>query len=318
MRFKTLKKARDFESYFKTDLARSDLLLRLYKKFSNRVVWSSLFLFCIAAPVSAETSLPAECQPNMVAEKYPSLAGKTLTIGVDPTYPPYVMRAEDDFEKIIGIDADLARAVFDCAGVDYEFFVGGWSGLLPALMAGQIDVMWVNLYYKPERAKKVDFIIYMQAGTGGMAKPEKSSKINDITDLCGFTVGAPLGSVELEASKEQEKACSEANEDPLTIITFPMISDGVRLLNSGRSDIMLTDLAFVNQMVSKNPSEYSLAFKLLTGFNIGAGVANGNDELRAAIYENLKIIQDSGSQEEIFAKYNVDKDLILPAEVLTD
>jgi hypothetical protein len=33
-------------------------------------------------------------------------------------------RDPKDFSQLIGFDADLARAVFDCAGVKYEFFLG--------------------------------------------------------------------------------------------------------------------------------------------------------------------------------------------------
>jgi len=96
------------------------------------------------------------CEPDKIATKYPSRAGKTIKIGADPTSPPYVTRDPKDFHQLIGFDTDLARAVFDCAGVKYEFFFGGWSGLLPAVISGQIDVMWDNLYYTAERATQVD------------------------------------------------------------------------------------------------------------------------------------------------------------------
>ena len=76
-------------------------------------------------------SLAAECEPDKVAEKYPSIAGKTLRIGADPQTQPYVFRDGEDFDKIIGFDVELAQFVFDCAGVEIEYQLGGWSGLLP-------------------------------------------------------------------------------------------------------------------------------------------------------------------------------------------
>src|SRR6202041_462891 len=99
-----------------------------------------------------------------------------------------VMRDPSDFNKVIGVDADLARAVFDCVGAKYEFFLGGWSGLLPAVSSGQIDVMWDNLYYKPERAQTVDFAIYMKAGTGALVVAGKPTGIKTKEDFCGVTV----------------------------------------------------------------------------------------------------------------------------------
>src|SRR5271166_6388624 len=73
---------------------------------------------CLGATLPSVAQTPA-CEPDKVATKYPSLAGKTIKIGADPTSPPYVTRDPKDFNQLIGFDADLARAVFDCAGVKY-------------------------------------------------------------------------------------------------------------------------------------------------------------------------------------------------------
>ena len=56
--------------------------------------------------------------------------------------------------------------MFACAGVKMEFTVGGWSGLIPAVVGGQMDVLWDTLLYTPERAKQLDFVGYMNAATG--------------------------------------------------------------------------------------------------------------------------------------------------------
>ena len=260
----------------------------------------------------------AECEPDKLAAKYPSLAGKTLKIGADPQTPPYVMRKEGDFEKVIGVDADLARAVFDCHGIKYEFFLGGWSGLLPAVIAGQIDVMWNNLYYTAERAKKADYVVYMQAGTGAMAKAGNPSGADAIDKLCGLTVGVGLGTVEEAAMRTETEKCTTGGKEAINIMTFPEVAAGTRLIDSGRADIVLWDLAFVDTLVDQKPEKYSRAFLILSGFQIGAGVKNGNTDLLNAISDGLKIVQKNGQQDEIFVSYNVDPDLGLPAEVKLD
>ena len=73
---------------------------------------------CLGATLPSVAQTPAR-EPDKVAAKYPGLAGKTIKIGADPTSPPYVTRDPKDFNQLIGFDADLARAVFDCAGVKY-------------------------------------------------------------------------------------------------------------------------------------------------------------------------------------------------------
>ena len=176
----------------------------------ENVRWSTWFR-CEACPYGtglllAQGASAQSCEPAKVAQKYPSLAGKTIKIGVDPESPPYAFRDSKDFNKIIGADADMARAVFACAGVKTEFFTAGWPGLLPALRAGQIDVMWDLLYYTPERAKETSFVTYMQAGTGGLVAAGNPKKIDDIAKLCGTTVTAGIGTVELTMAQTRVPA----------------------------------------------------------------------------------------------------------------
>src|SRR5215210_152754 len=85
-----------------------------------------------ATLVGIETSSAADmkCEPDKAASKYPGLAGKKIIIGQDGESPPYSFRDPSDFNHLIGLDADLARATFECVGVPIEFTTGAWSGLL--------------------------------------------------------------------------------------------------------------------------------------------------------------------------------------------
>src|SRR5207248_11395271 len=85
----------------------------------------SLGLALFALPVHA-----AEPACGALAAKYPSLAGKTLKIGQDGESPPFSFRDSKDFNRLDGLDADLARAVFACLGVPVTFVTGNWSGLI--------------------------------------------------------------------------------------------------------------------------------------------------------------------------------------------
>ena len=76
-------------------------------------------------------------------------------------------------------------------GVPVEFFTGGWSGLLPAVVAGQADLMWDTLYYTPERAKQIDYVIYMTAATGGLVAKGNPKKITSILTMCAGCVPPP-------------------------------------------------------------------------------------------------------------------------------
>ena len=145
----------------------------MFRKLRSSFVLAPLFAAIIFAPRVAAAA-DAKCEPDKLATKYPGLVGKTLKVGTDAETGPYAMRDPKDFNHLIGLDTELAQAAFKCIGVPIEFSVGAWSGQLPALANGQTDVMWDSLYYTPERAQQMDFVIYLRAATGGLVAEGQS------------------------------------------------------------------------------------------------------------------------------------------------
>ncbi len=276
---------------------------------------ASLILFLGGLAAAAHAG-PA-CEPAKLAQKYPSLVGKTIKVGADPQTPPYAMRDATDFSKMTGSDVDLANAVLDCAGVKHEMFLGGWSGLMPATAGGQVDVFWDNLYYTPVRAKQLDFVMYMQAATGALTQAGDPKKITDMASSCGSTYAVGLGTVEEVAAKKQNAVCAAAGKPAMTIMTYPDMASGIRLIQTGRADIMMTDLALVDSLADKNPQSFQRAYMILTGFNIGAAVKKGNTDLLNAIYDGLRVMQANGTEKAIFAKYKIDGNMEIPAAIKT-
>jgi polar amino acid transport system substrate-binding protein len=137
-----------------------------------------------------------KCEPEALATKYPTLVGKTIRVAQSGEGAPHSFRDPENFEHIIGLDADLVRTSFACIGLPFEFKTGAWSGLLPAVIAGQADLMWSNLYYTAKRAEQVDFVTYLIAATGGMVKKGNPKNIHSLDDACGVRAAAGLGTVE--------------------------------------------------------------------------------------------------------------------------
>jgi polar amino acid transport system substrate-binding protein len=228
------------------------------------------------------------------------------------------MRDPKDFNSIIGLDVDMAKATFDCIGLKTDTLIGSWSGLLPAVIAGQADVMWDTLYYTPERAKQADFVIYLRAATGGLVQKGNPKKISSLDDVCGVRATAGLGTTEEAVFRDLSTKCVAAGKQPIEIVTFPDIPSGARLVKNDRADLLMIDLGLVNSFIAADPTSFDLAFSILTDYKVGVGLAKGNKELSQAILDALKIIQADGTEEKIYAKYNFDHKQALPAEILTE
>ena len=280
-----------------------------------------LFAIAVTSALNAVTVHSANagpsCEPNKLAQKYPALAGKTIKIGGDPQNPPFVMRDPADFNHIIGFDADFAKAVMDCHGIKYEWFLAGWSGILPAVVAEQADIFWDDLYYTAERAKQVDYALYMQAATGALTQANSSKKITSYDDFCGNRVAVGVGTVEEPQVRKQDEKCKAEGKKGIELLTYPDVAAAVRLVADDRTDIMLNDLTVVDEQASKDPSKFKRAFMMLSGFNIGAAVKKGNKELMQAIFDGIQIMQENGKQAELMKKYGLDPAMLVKAEIKT-
>ena len=87
---------------------------------------------------------------------------RPLRIGVAPDYPPVVFEHEGE---IVGLEADLARLVGDALGRRITFHRSPFEGLIPALLAGEIDLIMSGMSINMERASKIRFAAsYLRVG----------------------------------------------------------------------------------------------------------------------------------------------------------
>src|SRR5438067_13590722 len=101
----------------------------------------------------------AACEPEKVATKYPGLAGKTLKVGLDPTLPPIMYRDPNNPSKIVGQDPDMIDAAMQCLGLKYELVGLDFGTLVPTLQAGQIELIWSNIYSTPARPQAANLVL---------------------------------------------------------------------------------------------------------------------------------------------------------------
>src|SRR4030081_373264 len=216
--------------------------------------------FLIVSALCGAKADEAACEPEKLATKYPGLAGKTIKIGQDGESVPFSMRDPKDFSKLIGLDADLAQATFACIGVPMQFVVGTWAGLIPAAMAGQIDIMWDTLLYTPERAKKMDFVVYMNAATGMLVAKGNPKNVHALGDICGIPATTPLGTTQEAMLREASTKCVAAGKPAVNIITSSDMPSGVRLIQNGRADLVAINKFVGESLIAANPTTIESAF----------------------------------------------------------
>jgi polar amino acid transport system substrate-binding protein len=272
--------------------------------------------FTAAGIGSAFAQGTGKCEPDKLKDKYPSLVGKTINVGLSGLQQPFTYHDPKDPNKLIGVDIELIGDVFACIGVPWKANPGVWAGLITSVTEGRNDVMWDSLYYTPVRAKQVNFALYAAAATGFLVHKGNPKNVTSLDSVCGLNAAAGLGTVEEAAFRDQGNKCVKAGKLDVNLVTYTDPSQGNREVVNGRIDVLMTDLAQSGVIVGDYP-DIELAFHILSGFHVGVAVNKGETDLLNAIFEAFKIEQASGKEKAILVKYGVDPSLEYPTEIKT-
>jgi polar amino acid transport system substrate-binding protein len=283
-----------------------------------KVNWFAALLFgtLLAAGAAARADEVKPCEPDKVATRYPGLAGTTIKIGEDGVSLPFNYRDPNNPEQIIGSDADLARAVFKCIGVPVEFVTGVWSGLLPAVAGGRIDLMWDVLYYTPERAKMVDFVLYSTLADRAVTHKGNPKNIHSLDDLCGVKAVAGLGTVEIVLLQKISDKCVAGGKSALELSTFQDRSQAWQLIETERVDVMLSNAVMATAIAEQKPL-LEAGFSFLPDIKVGVAVAKGKSELERALADAIAAVQANGEMKKIYEQYKLDPTWIRSPDILT-
>ncbi|MBP2240798.1 polar amino acid transport system substrate-binding protein [Cytobacillus eiseniae] len=219
---------------------------------------------------------------------------KVLTMGTSADYPPfeYIDTAKGD--DIIGIDIDIAKAVTEKLGYEFEVRDMDFGGLIQALKSGQVDFVLSAMNADDERRKSVDFSDTYYTSKH-MIVSKKDSGITKVEDLEGKKVGAQLGSI------QEDKANELAEEIDMAVESRNRVPELIQEIKAGRLDAVI-----IEDTVSKGYLENN---KDIDGFTIedtdgGYAIALPKDsELTEEFNKALKELIDNGELDKILKKW---------------
>ena len=218
-----------------------------------------------------------------------------LKIGSETVYPPFEF-LDSNTGKYAGFDIDLIDEVAKRAGFEPKIFSMGLDGLIPALMAGSIDVAVSALTITAERAAKVDFTRpYYESGLSIMTHVDNDVK--GAKDLEGKVLCAEIGS---SGSVYMSKLAG------VKIRTFNSAAEAFLEINQKGCYAIVNDKPvneyFLTQKASKNLKLKEVP-GVLAAENYGFAVQKGNDKLRARLDKALDDIRADGTYDRIHQKW---------------
>jgi polar amino acid transport system substrate-binding protein len=237
----------------------------------------------------------------------PSIAGQVpadvkssgeLTVASDATYAPDESFASDG-KTVIGMDADLAKAIAGLMGLKAVVQNQTFDSIIPGLDAGKYNLGMSSFTDTKEREKTVDFVTYATAGESFFVKTDGGPTINSINDICGLKVGAEKGTTEADDATSQSKKCTDAGKPAVAVSTFPDEAGVNVALSSGRVDAGFADTPVADYAVKQSGGDFKLS-PAPSIANAPYGIAMAKDSgLQQPVLAAVKKLMADGTYKQI-------------------
>ncbi len=215
-----------------------------------------------------------------------------LVMGTSGNMPPMTMTGEDG--RLSGFDIDIGRLMASMLKVRLEVRRLPFTGLIPALRRGDLDVVISNMTITPQRNMQVAFAgPYLESGKCMLTKDESLARVQ------GKDLNVPETRIAvMQGSTSQRFAGILLPQATLIPVAGPL--EGVKLVREGKAGGMLTDYPICLYMQARYPDAgFVSVLSLLTYEPIGIALPAG-DSLYLNWTENfLKRLEGTETLKEL-------------------
>lgn len=222
---------------------------------------------------------------------------KTYINGIDPNYPPFAYIDEKTGQPA-GFDVDSLNWIAKNMGFEIEHKPMAWDGIIPALLANQIDMIGSGMSVTPKRAEMVEFTNpYWQVNRVFVIPANESLTVEEILQK-PLKVGVQRGTSEALAFKEEK----EAKGYPLEIVFYDSAPLAVEDLLNGRIQAAFMDELPADDAISKGRAVKKAGTHGAPD-DFGVALRKGEKELRALIEEGYEKLKKDPYWQELQKKY---------------
>lgn len=227
----------------------------------------------------------------------------TLTVAADATYAPNEFIASDG-HTVIGMDADLMKALGSEMGVKVNIVNATFDSIIPGLAAGKYDIGASSFTDTKEREKTVDFVDYFSAGISFYAKASANPSVKTVEDLCGQTVSVEKGTTEEEEVTAQAKKCTKAGKKSVTALVYPTQNEANLAISSGRAELGMADSPVAAYQVKQSEGAFKLIGETYGAAPYGLAIPKKSG-LTTPVLAALKVLIADGTYMQILTKWGV-------------
>lgn len=224
------------------------------------------------------------------------LAADTLRVGVSADYPPLVFQKDG---HVVGIEADNARAVGEIIARKIEFKIMPFEKLVPALLAGEVDVIMSGFSVTAKRSAQVMFIdSYMRVGQMAILHRDKIARFAQPWSVYrpGVRVGVEPGTTGAAFARREltEAEVTDYQDAPAAFAG----------LRADQIDLYIHDAPTSWQLAtSRENSDLISLYSPMTEEMLAWAVRPGNDALAGDLNRALSVMKANGTLQYILNRW---------------
>lgn len=214
----------------------------------------------------------------------------TLVMATNAFFEPYEFY---DGDTIVGIDAEVGKAIADKLGMDFEISDTDFDTIIPNVQSGKADMGMAGMTVTEDRKKNVNFTQSYATGIQVVIVPE-GSDIATLDDLEGKQIGTQQGTT------GWIYCTGDYGEDKVT--AYNKGTEAIMALQAGKVDCVVIDnepaKAFVeaNEGLKILDTEYAVE-------DYAICIAKDNTELLEKVDNALGELIADGTVQSIVDKY---------------
>ncbi len=236
----------------------------------------------------------------------------TITVAADATYAPDEFIASDG-HTVIGMDADLAKALAGVMGLKANVVNATFATIIPGLAAGRYDMGASSFTDTKAREKSVNFVDYANVGESFYTKTSGGTSIGSIADICGKTVSVESSTTEEADAKTQSGKCTKAGKPGVKVLVFNTQTEANLAVSSGRAQLGFADTPVADYQVKQSGGEFKIVGAAYAPAPYGLAIPKGDFD--KAVLAAMKALEANGTYAQIFHKWGLDGIAIPAAQV---
>ena len=257
---------------------------------------------------------PSAADATIVAQVPAAIKAKgTLKVASEAQYAPNEFIAPDG-HTIIGMDADLLKALAEVMGLKVTLINSNFETIIPGLAAGRYDLGASSFTDTKEREKTVDFVDYFKAGISFYAKSSANPGVKTVADLCGKTVAVEKGTVEQEEATKQSGKCTKEGKKPVNVLSFPGQNPVNLAIASGRAEVGMADSPVVEYQIKLANGAFKLVGETYEVAPYGIAIPKTSG-MTTPILAALKALIANGTYTKILSKWGIQSGAITEPKI---